>query len=56
MNLSKKMFFLFVFAIAIILSLDILGINVMPFVAGAGVAGTYRAGDEREPPLGTPGC
>jgi small-conductance mechanosensitive channel len=28
-----------VFAIAIILALDILGINVMPFIAGAGIAG-----------------
>lgn len=28
-----------IFAVAIILSLDILGINVMPFIAGAGVAG-----------------
>ncbi|MBW1739996.1 MAG: mechanosensitive ion channel family protein [Deltaproteobacteria bacterium] len=28
-----------IFAIAILLALDVLGINVMPFVAGAGVAG-----------------
>ncbi len=38
-DLLKKFIGVIVFSTAIIISLDILGINVMPFIAGAGVAG-----------------
>jgi small-conductance mechanosensitive channel len=38
-DLLNKFSGVIVYSIAIILALDILGINVMPFVAGAGVAG-----------------
>jgi small-conductance mechanosensitive channel len=38
-DLLKKFSGIIIFAIAILLALDVLGINVMPFVAGAGVAG-----------------
>lgn len=38
-DLLKKFLGAIIYAIAAILALDILGINVMPFVAGAGVAG-----------------
>ena len=38
-DLLKKFLGAIIYAIAIILALDLLGINVMPFIAGAGVAG-----------------
>ncbi len=38
-DLLKKFLGATIYAIAIILALDILGVNVMPFIAGAGVAG-----------------
>ncbi len=38
-DLLNKFSGVIIFAIAILLALDVLGINVMPFVAGAGVAG-----------------
>jgi small-conductance mechanosensitive channel len=38
-ELLNKFFGVIIFAIAIMLALDVLGINVMPFVAGAGVVG-----------------
>lgn len=38
-DLLKKFLGAIIYAIAIILALDILGINVMPFIAGAGIAG-----------------
>ncbi len=38
-DILKKFAGVIVYGIAIILALDILGINVMPFIAGAGVAG-----------------
>jgi len=38
-DLLNRLSGLLIYAIAIILALDLLGINVMPFVAGAGVAG-----------------
>ena len=38
-ELLNKFSGIIIFAIAILLALDVLGINVMPFVAGAGVAG-----------------
>ena len=38
-DLLNRLSGLIVYAIAIVLALDLLGINVMPFVAGAGVAG-----------------
>ena len=38
-DLLKKFLGAIIYAIAVILALDLLGINVMPFIAGAGVAG-----------------
>lgn len=38
-DLLKKLMGAFIYATAAILALDILGVNVMPFIAGAGVAG-----------------
>ena len=38
-DLLNRLAGLIIYAIAIVLALDLLGINVMPFVAGAGVAG-----------------
>lgn len=38
-DLLKKFSGILIFAVAILLALDMLGINVMPFIAGAGVAG-----------------
>ena len=38
-DLLQKFLGAIIYAIAIVLALDILGVNVMPFVAGAGVAG-----------------
>ena len=38
-DLLNKFSGVIIFAVAILLALDLLGINVMPFVAGAGVAG-----------------
>ena len=38
-DLLRKFSGVIIFAIAILVALDVLGINVMPFVAGAGVAG-----------------
>ena len=38
-DLLNRLSGLLIYAIAIVLALDLLGINVMPFVAGAGVAG-----------------
>ena len=38
-DLLNKFSGVIIFAVAILLALDVLGINVMPFVAGAGVAG-----------------
>jgi small-conductance mechanosensitive channel len=38
-ELLSKFSGIIIFAIAILLALDVLGINVMPFVAGAGIAG-----------------
>ena len=38
-DLLNRLSGLIIYAIAIVLALDLLGINVMPFVAGAGVAG-----------------
>jgi small-conductance mechanosensitive channel len=38
-DLLNKFIGAIIYAIAVILALDILGINVMPFIAGAGVAG-----------------
>jgi len=38
-NLLKKLAGVILYATAIVIALDLLGINIMPFVAGAGVAG-----------------
>jgi small-conductance mechanosensitive channel len=38
-DLLKRFAAVIIFATAVILALDILGVNIMPFVAGAGVAG-----------------
>ena len=38
-DLLKKFCGAIIYSIAIILALDILGVNVMPFIAGAGIAG-----------------
>jgi small-conductance mechanosensitive channel len=38
-DLLNKFSGIIIFAVAILLALDVLGVNVMPFVAGAGVAG-----------------
>ena len=40
LDLSKKFSGVIIYATGIILALDVLGLNIMPFVAGAGVAGT----------------
>lgn len=39
LDLSKKFSGVIIYTMGIILALDILGLNIMPFVAGAGVAG-----------------
>jgi MscS family membrane protein len=39
LDLSKKFSGVIIYATGIILALDVLGLNIMPFVAGAGVAG-----------------
>jgi len=38
-DLSKKFSGIIIYATGILLALDVLGVNIMPFVAGAGVAG-----------------
>ena len=39
LDLAKKFSGVFIYATGVVLALDVLGVNIMPFVAGAGVAG-----------------